>query len=131
MDFDCKFQQIHNKMDALTSDIESLAKSYAEARAFTENFLDCCKRNGVSTVAIMASTDLIPKSKTFSFGVTDSVFATERDKSGFPAIWRICTTCGVHGGCGNTDQAQLNSKGQAYLINGVYTLKDGVWSRQE
>ena len=122
MDFDYRFKH-------LLGEAEKLCKAYEEARDFTQNFLDCCENNGIDLVSIGVATDKIQGSKRFAFGAQGSAFAEKRDESGWPAIWQAATDAGVHGGCGNSSQVQLDPIAAQMLIDGVYQLKDGAWKR--
>lgn len=84
-------------------------------------------------MAIGTSHESIPASVSFPFGAGSSIFGindTERchDDSGWPAIWGVVERAGIHGGCGNSDQAQADVSG---LIEGVYHLRDGAWKKIE
>ena len=122
MDFDYRFKHLFNEA-------EKLCKAYEEARDFTQNFLDCCKNNGIDLVAIGVLTDKIPESVRFPFGAQRNALANKRDESGLPAIWQAARDAGVHGGCGNSSQVQLDPLATEMLIDGVYELQDGAWKR--
>lgn len=122
-DFDFKFNTLQNQVD-------ELVKAYAEARNFTESFLACCKKHGVEIVSIQKETEYVPSSVGFTFGARGNVFAEERE-NGWPAIWSVAQETDTYGGCGNGGQAQLNRLGQVMLVDGVYELKDGTWTKIE
>lgn len=122
-DFDFKLKTLKNQVD-------ELVKAYAEARDFTESFLDCCKKHGIETVSIQKETERIPSSIGFAFGARGNAFAEERE-NGYPAIWSVARETDTYGGCGNGGQAQLNRLAQVMLVDGVYELKDGTWTKIE
>lgn len=91
----------------------------------TESFLRECGNLGIKRVSIRNRDDKIKESYSFPFGVMHSVFA-EGEHKGWPAIWRAVEKLGVGGGSGNRDQHQL--KGDE-LIDGIYQIKNGKWSK--
>jgi hypothetical protein len=129
MNFDCKLKEFNEKINSLTEGYNALLLAYSEARNFTESFLECCEKHGINAVAIQASSPKIPKSMTFPFGTYGNIFASEHENN-TPAIWIVAREMGIDGGAGNEGQYQLSSNGQAKLIDGVYTLKDGCWKRE-
>ena len=130
-DFDLKIKALSNQIDSITKDYNDLLIAYADARDFTEKFLNCCERHGISTVAIQEISKIIKSSVEYPFGKYGSVFADERDEGGWPSIWAVCGEMKISGGCGNTGQHQITSNAAARLVDGVYTLKDGVWKRED
>lgn len=89
-------------------------------------FLEECKKEGYKKVAIQVSTEEIPNSITFPFGVYGSVFCLpEKRKNGWPSIWSICEKFEFRG-CGNGQQHQIPT----YLDKGFFVLKNGKWVKK-
>lgn len=125
-----EIRNINDRLNALTKDYHNILLAYSEASDFTKSFLDCCEKHGISAVAIQASSPKVPRSIEFPFGTYGNVFASEYE-DGKPAIWAVVHEMGVSGTCGNTGQHQLSRYGMAKLVDGVYTVKDGVWKRED
>lgn len=130
MNFDYKIQAAMEKAEAAVRNIQDLKSEYEDARDFTAVFLDICRRREIELVSVGKRTELIEPSASFPFGVGGSAFAISKTGNR-TAIWEACGEAGVYAGCGNSCQAQLNQKGAAQLIDGVYRLQDGVWERVE
>ena len=99
----------------------------------TEEFLDCCKEVGLSTVAIYTTTPLLKESE---YWKKDNwyelcVFGNDVRYNDWPAIWAAVdkfhkTHPEIDKSCGNSNQVQVAPD---VLRKGVYQLKDGIWER--
>ena len=125
MNFERKIQSAINAAEEATKKANALMDEYAELKDFTAIFLACCESHGIKTVSINTYTKLIEACKGWSYA-DGSVFADERDGT-WPAIWAVCSEMDVGGGCGNSGQHQL--KYNARLIDGVYRLENGNWTK--
>jgi hypothetical protein len=77
-------------------------------------------------ISVETSTDLIPSTKTFPFGVKGSIFGgNPKVKTDWPAIWEIAKTLELGGGAGNSHQRQIIS--DHGLVPTVYHFKNGEW----
>ncbi len=101
----------------------------------TKLFLDKCLKVGLKRVCICVSNKIIPESISFPFGPRDSVFGLKRknakthDYNGWPAIWAAVEMANIGGGCGNSNQHQINKGAQYALDAGAYIRKNGKWVR--
>lgn len=127
MNWGYRFTDLQGEIKRLEAKADALAKAYAEAEDFTVRFLKCCRKHHIKLVSIGTKTDLIEGSKSFPFGCGGSVFADERERDGYPAIWRVVQEMGISGGAGNRGQHQVNCS--AELVDGVYELKDKKWRK--
>lgn len=137
MNFDAEVRNIQrvqndleDRMKYTKELIDNFARAYSEAREFTSKFLDCCERYNISLVSIGVRTDKIKNCANHPFSCDGSVFA-EGKYNGWPAIWYVVGEMGISGGAGNTDQHQISRKAKTDLIDGVYSLKNGVWEKVE
>lgn len=114
----------------LETALSSLKKELADAKNITTNVLAECKKQGIKRVSIGKRTDKIESAKNWgSWGCQGSIFADERTKDGWPAIWRVAEATKIGGGCGNSGQYQVRQ--DANLMEGVYELKGNVWRKVE
>ena len=133
--FDFKFKKMNEKIDAVNKDMESLAIEYMEARDFTQQFLDCCRKHNISGVSIERWTDKIESAKEWG-NESDMVYSDAIESedagpgmAGWPSIWHVCSEMDISKGCGNKGQHQANC---SRLIAGVYRFtEDGRWIRLE
>lgn len=116
---------------AIKDKYDSICQAYKEAEDFTKDFLKCCKKHKIKLVAINTTTELINSCGTYPFGYEGNVFADERVKDGWPAIWGVVEEMKISGGAGNTGQHQITREGSAKLVDGVYEYKNGKWRRLE
>jgi hypothetical protein len=130
MNVEREIKQMSEKVRLCQMSIKSLNKQYKDAKQFTNEFLQECARVGLNKISIAKSHESIKESVTFPFGASGSVFGIgindSRDKQGWPAIWGVCERKGLGGGCGNSNQYQVDT---TRLIEGVYHFKGGAWKR--
>lgn len=133
MDFGRKIDGLREEMLVLEKRIGALENDLAEARTFTAEFLACCQKHGIETVAINCKSDLVESTKHWPFDYNGSVFADrDRDYGGgqkWPAIWEVVKEMEISGGAGNNGQHQIGGAKAYMLIDGVYQLKDGCWMK--
>jgi len=99
----------------------------------TEEFLNCCKEVGLSTVAIYTTTPLLKESE---YWKKDNwyrlcVLGNDVRYNHSLAIWTAVnkfqmTHPKIKHSCGNSNQMQVAPN---ILKKGVYQLKDGIWER--
>ena len=96
----------------------------------TKRFLVECEKQDIDIVSVGMKTNLIIGTKTFPFGVSDSVFTREvKNNDSWPAIWRVTKqTKGLRNRGGNSMQAQVEKLSEC-LIQGVWVHKNGEWYR--
>ena len=128
MNFDRKLADIDTDIKRLLALTADTKKDLKDCISFTHKFLDICKELGIKKVAIGVSHESIEATKKWGFSCQGSAFAAG-EHGGWPAIWKAVELAGVSGGCGNHDQHQLNSLGEAKLVDGCYHLKDGKWKK--
>lgn len=128
MNIDFEVEVLRAKITQLEETIDAFNEKYKEAREYTANFLSCCQKHGIKTVAVQVSDERVPESVGFAFGCRGNVFASESE-NGWPAIWASTREAGAYGGCGNTGQAQLSRTAQVMLIDGCYRFENGSWMR--
>ncbi len=129
MDFDRVIKGIRADLADHAQRLDVVEAQLKNAREFTDKFLSECSKAGITKIAISKKTDTIPSSKEYPFGVTGNVFAFQpkkRAQGSWPPIWGVCEKFGIGGGCGNSDQHQIDDSS---LIDGVYHLKSGKWMR--
>ena len=119
-----------NLQDSIAEANGQIARVEA-ARAKTAEVLTLAGERGVDRVAIGKSHDSMPATIGCGDWARSSMFQHPPDKddaTGWPVIWGVAKECGVHGGCGNRGQVQVNGE---MLIDGVYHLREGKWFRVE
>ena len=136
MDFELKFNALKSEierekkyLESLEKEIEKQEKDYTECLFFTDKFLKRCSAHKIKAVCINERNPIVKESITYPFGEKGSVFANGRTKDDVPAIWRVVEEMDISGGCGNTNQHQINELGMSKLIDGVYEYKDGKWNK--
>ncbi len=130
MDMERTVKQIKERQEALNIFVKETCDKLEEAGKATAKFLDLCLQSDIKLVSVCRKTEKIPQTKTFPFGVYESVFTLEsaRSANGCPAIWGVVEKAGISGGAGNTAQHQI--KGDT-LIEGVYQFSRGKWRKVE
>lgn len=130
MNYEYKIESaVRNSEEALKK-VKHLQRKYKEAKVVTSELLQKCEEKGVTRVSIGKRSNRVPSSEGFPFNTSGSVFTFTPKKNkteGWPAIWGICDSLGVSGGCGNSEQRQLSNEGDEKLIDGLYELRNGVW----
>ena len=136
MDFEINFERLRNEikreemyLQSLKEQIDKQEKEYTECLLFTDKFLKRCSAHKIKAVCINERNPIVEESITYPFGEKGSVFANGRTKDDFPAIWSVVEEMNISGGCGNTNQHQINELGMSKLIDGVYEYKDGKWNK--
>lgn len=119
-----EIESLRREHETLKKRIADCDKSLKDAKVFTAKFLSICNKHGVKCVSIGTPTDRIESAKNWSHGHSKNIFADDRGKDGWPAIWRIVEEAGIGGGCGNAGQHSANC---TRLVDGVYELKNGTW----
>ena|SRR5271157_4866700 len=91
-------------------------------RVFTDRFLDCCKKYGITEVCIEETHRSVPTSIQWSKqgGFTGHVFTNYVEYNGSPAIWQVCEEMEIAGSCGNVNEHSIL---RGKLIPGVYHYK--------
>lgn len=128
MDINYEIKKLKNKQNEIDGQIKSLEDRYIENTLFTNEFLECCRKNGIKKVGINTGDESLEGYRKHPFGKSGNVFADE-DKDGWPAIWAVCEQMNISGGCGNGGQHQISSIASAKLIDGIYELENGIWKR--
>ena len=127
MDFERVIESAQQDIIAAKKKLDNIQDQLKAARTFTAQFLAKCKDSGIDKVSICRKHKSIPGTMDWPFGHEGSVFSNDvEEKSGWPAIWRVVTQCGIAGSCGNVNQHDANT---AKLIDGVYHLSKGKWQR--
>jgi hypothetical protein len=127
MHFEQKIHDMEKSLSDMKASVNALKAEYLSCKKFTAKFLSECEKEGISKVAIQRSHKSIPQSKSFVFGVYNSVFTeNKRGGNGWPAIWEVVERMGLSDGCGNDNQHQIDA---SRLVDGVYHLKNGTWHR--
>ena len=126
-----KLDQLKSLAEQISTETEAECAKIIDAIKRTGEFLDTCQAMGLTSVGI----NDIPKKlmNDWPFRATGNAFGTgpqyQRKKhGGLPQIWEVARIHNVHGGCGNLNQVQLIH--DAPLIDGVYTLRSGKWSKE-
>lgn len=118
-DFEYKLRNMQEQIDKLKSD-------YIEAVKFTDHVLELAKSMGIERLGINKTDKTVQKNPWES--APSSLFSKHKSDRGWPAVWQLAREAGIHGGCGNSDQVQINSS--ASLVDGIYQLEKGKWIRQ-
>ena len=124
MDFDYKIKGLERGLKESINNLESLKSEYQKCKLNTEKLLSTCGKAGIKKVSIGVRDDSIPACKGWPFLFTGSVFTLPVKGSDWPAIWSCVRDAGFEMGCGNTDQASIDTE---LFIDGVYELKKGKW----
>ena len=127
MNYKIHVERAISKARSTISEIEHSIINLEEALDKTSEFLKICGSLGIKTVGIRKTHEDIKSSSSWHDGF-DAVYAdesTNKDGSGWPAIWEAVEIAGISGGCGNSGQHQIQH--DAKLIDGVYRLKNGKW----
>jgi len=129
MNYGYKFKALQDKIEALRKEAEGVKKSFDDATAFTDKFLNLCKDHGLSKIAIGVTHDSVDGCKDWPWSGDGSVFSNDHREDGtWPTIWRVVKEANISGGCGNTMQHQADT---SRLVDGVYHLKNGKWHKLE
>jgi len=115
------------KISSLESELKSLKGELANAKKFTQKFLNKCEESGITRVSVGTRSKRVPRTVDWPFGVSGSVFqhpADARGKNGYVAIWSVVEELGISGGAGNSAQHQVSNEN---LIEGVFELKGKDW----
>jgi len=126
---DYKIDDLQTAIDSASSKIQEAKNAISlieKARDKTEEFLKACAEVGITKLSVGTMHKSIPSTKNWPFGHSGSVFAFQPKgaSKGWPPIWGVCEKFG-YSGCGNSDQYQ----GGEDLIDGVYHLRGGKWSK--
>lgn len=134
MKYESVFNQINARiitqkeaLEKLNSEYKNCVTEFKKASQFTEKFLKECAKKGITRIAIQEYDNDLKSCKNWPFEYDNNVFTNEAKTSEWPAIWGVLKKFGIDGGCGNSMQHNLNEKGQALLVDGVYQLKAGKW----
>jgi len=131
VDYVLKFAGIEGQMLRLKTQFNDLKNEFDESVEYTKVFLDECKKQGIKLVSIGRTDEEIKSTNGWPFDPARSIFADNRSKDDWPAIWKVSENLGIGGGCGNSGQHQISSEAYARLVDGVYSYKNGKWSLKE
>lgn len=121
-----------NAVKELESQLKELKVSLKDAEKQTATFLKKCSEFGIEKVSIGKH-----PGESWPFGGAGNVFTfsdertpkTKGHSAGWPAIWGVVEELGISTGCGNTDQHNVG-KGEN-LMEGIYQMKNGKWTRRD
>ena len=122
-----------NALDLAESVLESAQQSartvladLAHAKTKTAELLEIARAAGVTAVGISKTHPRLGNEHWGQRGGGAIFTPVDEEVNGWPAAWHVAEKAGVGFGCGNPGQHQARTKN---LIDGVYEVRDGLWSR--
>ena len=120
------------KLASIESELKETKKQLKDAEKQTAVFLNKCAEYKIDKVSIGKH-----PGKDWPFNGSGNVFTfgdkrspeSKGHRSSWPAIWGVVEECGISNGCGNTDQHNVGNGEN--LMEGIYQLKKGKWSRTD
>lgn len=119
MNYDYKLKYMQDQIDQLKDD-------YEKSMQFTNAILKKAEEYGIKNLGINKTSELVQDNPWLS--APPSLFAKEEDNNGWPVVWKLAQDF-FKGSCGNGQQYQI--PGNALVVDGIYSYKNGKWTRVE
>lgn len=103
---------------------QKINKTTLWVKDLDRKLIDLCDKAGYEAITVSVEDECVPRSTTFTFGPTNSIFAAP-DKINSSLLFDICKTLGVSAGCSNGNQHQLNS--DCGLTKSAYKKEKNEW----